>query len=515
MKGELTMMDFIKKHMGEILRPFAEHVDQLHKAVDQLGTDLEATDASVTEAHDQLNRHTKVLGEIRQDLDTTTDRSLKTQAGLEKTNAEKALLEADHTETKLQLGRVNARTIDTVAHMEKLQTQSDETAANLGKVKTGLASTDAHIKNDLEPSMHNHTEELQSLEANQQATAKLLAEVKNYGQNTHEEFNTFVDARERLNRKDQETFDHVHRQMAHLSTMLTETINRLNTHANHLKTTNATVRPMKAQIEDLINGQQVLQLQHRDTSVQVNDIRGILDGCEAEVKQLKQFMGASQQGENVHETISNMGAVLKKHATALGDINEVVKRHDDMVGGLDRRIPKLERGVAHLETQVKGLQDQVGIEAPPPPAMSAAPSGGGDRELPGAMQGMAALMKFQAAVNTVSIRERLKQYKMRIDNHDRDFESTNSRLQDTKRELEVKGQRVAVLEKELAMTNKLVDELKAGLELTEEYWKGLSGGFRETHKSINIEQALLPPKAALTLPVLKTPRPPSRAQRTM
>merc|ERR1711956_5173 len=58
--------------------------------------------------------------------------------------------------------------------------------------------------------------------------------------------------------------------------------------------------------------------------------------------------------------------------------------------------------------------------------------------------------------------------------------------QDMKR----KAQRIDHLESKLELLSKQVSETKQGLELTEEYWKGLSHGFRETHRSVSIEKEM-------------------------
>jgi len=182
---------------------------------------------------------------------------------------------------------------------------------------------------------------------------------------------------------------------------------------------------------------------------------------------------------------------------------------------------QLERSTSVLQQQTKSLQDQVGIEGPAPAPLAPAPapappSVAKDVTQPSIpfpdpaqqLKGMGALMKFQSAVSSLSIKERQKEFKKRMDGHDEDLAIHNKKLQEHKHDLDIKGQRVTVLEKDLAVTNKIVEELKAGLELTEEYWKGLSGGFRESHKLVNVNNELLPAKGSLTqkLPSLQSPR---------
>jgi len=517
-KGELTMNDFIKKHMAEILRPFAERVDDLQKAVSTLGEDLLDNNEKTDDAHKQLAFHMKLLTELRSDLDRTTERAKLTQAGLEKTNAEKAILEADHRETKAKLERVNNRLTDTVAHLEKLQVDHNATADALGQTEQNLVKTNHHITKQLEPVLQRHGDEIGSLEQNQQSTAQLLGETKLFGERAHQEFLAHVDERAKLNKKDQETFVSINEQMAHMSTMLTENINRLNTHANHLKTTNALIRPLKSQVEELMNGTHVLQLQQRDNSTHIEHLQALGDQHEATLNQLRDKFGRGDKGAGLYSVLEDLQAKVQKQQATLMDVEETVRGHTESRASNTKRIEQLERSTGVLQQQTKTLQDQVGVDAPAPSMQMPMPMPMPQPVAkdvaqplipspdPAAGKNMAALMKFQSAVNAMSIKERQREFKKRMDNHDEDLALHTKKLQEHKHELDIKGQRVTMLEQNVANTNKLVDELKAGLELTEEYWKGLSGGFRDTHKSVNVTNELLPPKANFTLPSLQSPR---------
>merc|ERR1711957_185445 len=81
---------------------------------------------------------------------------------------------------------------------------------------------------------------------------------------------------------------------------------------------------------------------------------------------------------------------------------------------------------------------------------------------------------------------------------------TNVRLERTGLELDATGSRVHNLEEAMAATGDQLAKLSGGLDLTQEYWKGLTKGFRETHRSIAVENEMLPQKGMHTtsLPAL-------------
>merc|ERR1712008_513406 len=113
------------------------------------------------------------------------------------------------------------------------------------------------------------------LQVDQVATGRLLTETRMFGERAQKEFLIHVEERAKLNRRDQETFDHIRGQMSHMSTMLNENINRVSMHANHLKTTNGLVRPLRSRVEELGNSTHVLQLQQRDTSTHIEYLQAL------------------------------------------------------------------------------------------------------------------------------------------------------------------------------------------------------------------------------------------------
>jgi len=399
-----------------------------------------------------------------------------------------------------------------MGHVDKLQGQVDKLLEALGKVEQDLAKTNQHITTDVDPILRTHGDDISKLDADQQATAKLLSETKMFGERVHKDFLMHVDERAKLNRRDQETFDHIHGQMSHMSTMLNENISRVNTHANHLKTTNGLVRPLKSQVEELVNSTHVMQCQQRDTSTHIQHLQALLGQLNSEFQSLKSKFGGEDKGPDMYQNIADLEAKMKKQVSSLFNLEETLKDYKETRTQHDRRIERLEDHTSILQQQTKGLQDQVGFDGgPPPPTPRAAPQAVAKPQTvvvpePRSAKNVGALTKFQSAVNSVSIKERLREYKKRLDGHDQDLAGHIKKLHDQKFELEQKGNRVSVLERDLAHANKVIDELKAGLELTEEYWKGLSGGFRETHKNVSINNELLPPKGSVTLPSLQTPR---------
>jgi len=523
--GEPTMMAFIKQHMGEILRPFAEHVDELHKSVDELTEDLAMTNSKAKTAHERIDVHDKQIQVLRSSLEKTNDLATKTQAALEKKSTEQAILETDHQETKQNLSKTNQRLLDAVAHLTKLQQDLDDTNSGLDKTKSGLAATNDHIAYKVDKQLAKHTDELEQLDSSLNATKQLLDETKRFGKDSHNEFKGFVDATEKKDRKNDEQFARNDERLAHLSTMLTETINRLNTHANHLRTTNTAIRPLKEQFERMSSSHYDMQNQQKSHGKHLGNLQAEIDAMNQSLADLKGGFGKDEgPGINVYEEMNKLKTSIGAATKTLEGVEDQLNSAVALLPEHHKRIILLEQASQHHADQLKHIQNTVGVEKkevpPPPPLPTTTEPVIKKRPEPIARRIVREgpeIMKrkgFIDVVNQVSVKERQKQYKDRLDDQERTMQDTNKRLSDTNKELHEKmGLRVKMLEAKMNHVVPAVDQLKAGMELTEEYWKGLSHGLRESHKMVAVDQELIltQPRApsssrGKTLPALsKTP----------
>jgi len=523
--GEPTMMAFIKNHMGEILRPFAEHVDELHRAMDELTDNLATTDSNAKVAVERIDTHDKQITVLRANLEKTNNLATNTQAGLEKKSAELANLETDHQSTKDFLNNTHKRLLDAVAHLTKLQADLDNTNAGLDKTKTGLAATKDHIAYKVDKQLAEHTDELAKLNLSLNDTKQLLDETKRFGEDSHNEFKGFVEATKKQDLKNKEQFDRNDERLAHLTTMLTETINRLNTHANHLRTTNTAIRPLKEQFEKMSSSHYEMQKEQKGHGKHLGSLQREVDALAQSLAELKGAFGSGDQGLDVYEEVNKL-----KNAISLVNktVDGVEKQLDSTVAIIPdhhKRIILLENSTTHHGDQLQHLHKTVGVDKkevpPPPPVPTVTEPVIKKRPEPLARRIVKEgpqIMKrknFLDVVKEASIKEKQKQYRDRLEDHERHIQDTNRNLADTNRELHDKmGLRVKMLEAKVQNLVPAVDQLKAGMELTEEYWKGLSHGLRESHKMVAVDQELIhsqqraPSSRGNTLPALsKTPAP--------
>jgi len=366
--------------------------------------------------------------------------------------------------------------------------------------------------------LKSHEEDLRKLESSLAATSKMLTATKRFSEDSHDEFKAHVEAREKLNRKDKEKFENIDDRIAHLSTMLTETVNRLNTHANHLRTTNAAIRPLQAQVAALERRAGITDKIDKDQCATEARLQEEVDEISKSLAFLRAKFADNDPNFNVYDEITQLKVNLGNTNTHLGDVENSVNCANARMPLHERRLQMLEQGKEHHGEQLSHLQKTVGVEkteVPKPPPLPPAPVAFQPVVAPQpvvspptrntestvrtslpkqiAREGPSIMtQKFQDIVHQVSIRERQKQYKERLDQHSNDISKTNVSLGETQKEIAEKiGPRMRTMENHIMTLTKDVNDLKMGMDLTEEYWKGLSRGFREMHKGVTIDRELV------------------------
>jgi len=73
---------------------------------------------------------------------------------------------------------------------------------------------------------------------------------------------------------------------------------------------------------------------------------------------------------------------------------------------------------------------------------------------------------------------------------------TSSLSQKNGIDIDTVGVRVQSLERGLASSQQDVEKLRSTLDLTQEYWKGLTKGLRQTHRSIAVENEMFSTKGS-------------------
>lgn len=470
--GHDSMTAFIRRHMSSILQPFADHVDDLHKAVSQVKANVADIDSRTSTNTEQLRQHQELFKDMQSYQRKIANDVSTLESELKKTNREKAELEADHRETQARVNAHNDRHNEADKKMQAMENRVNDVVHQQEQFMQDRAVMDDKILNKLEPTLERLSGSLASLDHAHGETAQLLQATKIYSERRGNDLDAFIKAYELQHSRDQKSFVEVSRHVSELGAHLKVTNQKMQTNADHHKTINKILGPLKAQVEQMEDAQKSLQTQQDDNSRHVTDIwmrfQSLCSTTDDLTKRQWKNEETVKRLMRLQDVVTNMHELVTKNANTIKELSKVSDSHVEFISKADTRATSIENNTDDLRAQTARL--------------------------------MVKFTNFEAgwAESQPAQRQRASN---EFGSQARRFQDIESRLQKSSGDIGNVVARLRSLEKESAAANEQVAKLSIGMDLTQEYWKGLSNGFRETHKSVVVDNEMLPPKGMHSIPL--------------
>eukprot|EP00927_Polykrikos_kofoidii_P001254 TRINITY_DN10453_c0_g1_i1.p1 TRINITY_DN10453_c0_g1~~TRINITY_DN10453_c0_g1_i1.p1 ORF type:complete len:521 (-),score=128.09 TRINITY_DN10453_c0_g1_i1:263-1780(-) len=475
-QGERSMQEFVHLHIKSILAPFAEHLDELHKAVDDLTSELSNTNTQVTENTEAIDRHSGFISGLRADLSKTQRELVETGIRLETCIKEKAALEADHEDTKKYVREVDLKIPPLNQAVFVLQQRSDGHDLSIGTLNANLARTDENIKEYLQPSIDRLGVRVEGLDKAEQATARLLDSTKTFGEATYHQLQSLTAACEEQKRREEEGLRHVHRGLVDLGSQLKESDARVQSNAEHLKTMQKMSKALKSQLEDTINAHYAMDKRHDET------VRNVSCLAEQGSRLIAAVDRLQQQAKDAEQVARNVVGLSKQVSLDSGNINvlqKTSKNHGEQLCAMRKQEDIMMQDIEAIQRLFAGLQASLS-------GNSHEKEKDKDRTFGG-----------------------FKDLAKRIDSHAQEISNTAQLVEISSGDLQKMFQRVQTLEFQNMAMNDKIAKLSSGMDLNAEYWNGLSKGFKETQRKVAVENEMLPTKGTHAQPLETLRVPPS------
>jgi len=362
--GQDTMMSFISQHLASILRPFADHVDELHSLVTQLRCDLGAVESKTVDQQAQLDQHEGLVKEQAAELYKQSGLIDVTQAAIRKINCEKAELENDHKHTKKGLASVHDAHYSAVRKVEALQELSKGTTVALQQLKLGLGQADFKLSKNVEPALRSLKQDTSKLESDQQDTSRLLERTRVFGESCHEELQSVKQAIENQNAKDVKIVATIHSNFSHLSSSVRETDTRLQTQVEHLKIVNSHVKGYKHMLDSLEANQNAHQSKQEATTREIQEnLKKHEELCRDFYEFKKDIGGDMKMGPNIKETVANLLQVTSRSAVQIRELEIEAQSHMQRIDTGDNRQADLEAMIQRVQDQANHIGAQIGLDS--------------------------------------------------------------------------------------------------------------------------------------------------------
>jgi len=527
--GEGTMATYIKRNFNQILKPFAEQVDDMQKAINGLAKDMSSMEGKNASHHEMLGEHHDKIASLQKDLSRTTRVAQASQVALEKVTAEKTMLEEEYNKTKRDLKDADERLLAAQASISELQTGLKGTRTSVGKLRDSLSKMEMDKASRIWPTIETISNDLKKLDGAHTTTAQSLVESKTFIDNFHQAFQIFEEAQDHRHVGHDRRFQQVQDDFNKVERSMKDIHGNLQLHSEHLNNIDGTTSPMKVRLDNL----EVAREEGRRRAAELEQILGDLkittSTMGVDVAKLIEFYEEAKSGADIFEVVTSLERKLNINTDNIRKLLGDVDGHSGGHRKAENRTTNLEKAVYRLQDHTQRMSDRIGMpqndtptpggvpgnRSPSPDRPASKDPNRGSYEFPtGAAAGPKMPSAVLKAIDKMSLAARQKRIHETVNDHSDQLARSQTNLQKTAVTLENTEHRVTVLENQMKTAKDDVNTLRASLDLSHEYWRGLSRGIKDMNVDANMDGKVLPPRANLMrLPAIS--RPQSRQQSSL
>lgn len=521
------MNSFIKANFNSILKPFADHVDDLQRTVNKLNTSLLTVAAKQGQHSESLDDHNEKISSLQKELNRTGKLANSTQVALEVLTAEKQMLAEEHAKTKADLKDADERLVVAQSAIAELQTGLKGTRTSVGKLRESIGKIERDTASRIWPTVEQLAGDLKSLDMAHSTTAQSLHDTKLFTDNFHQAFQIFEEQNDQRHIGHDRKFQLVEDSFTKVERTLKGMQDVTQLQSEHLNNIDGAIGPVKVRLDNLEIAREEAKRRLNENDLMITDLKVTSRTMGVDVAKLIEFYEEAKSGADIFEVVGSLERRLNQNTDNIRHLLETTEDHNSGHRKNNNRTSNLEKAVSKLQDQTGRLMDRVGMPTaespapgdepqprdrspskiemvfPRPAAPAGAPSGGEGK-------GRAALLR---AIDKMSLAARQKRIHETVQDHGDELARSRTNLTKTAQTLENTAHRVSVLEGQMQVTQDDVKNLRASLDLSHEYWKGLSRGFKDMNTEANQDGKVLPPRANLVrLPAIS--RPPSRQHGT-
>jgi len=461
------MLAFFQQHLSSILQPFADHVDDLHRAVGQLAERQAEAESRADGAHSVLEQHTSQVGDLQDEQRRAAESRARLQKAVDRGDAARMHLEQDVERMKAQFGVSDEDRRSLVANLAEVREDLGESRCKVDQLQSATLALQTKLAENFdEAAIDQLRKSIYSLDQAHESTCARLQAAKREGEDTSRTLEAFRRSYEQDRQKDAQHSDEVGRSLSELGAHLKETNRRSQTNADHLKTTSKIVAPMKARLDRLDGTAQALQAQGEEAARQRADISTQVQGAVKDLDALTLRCGKMDEHvkkiSDIQEGMSRITERVNKAHSSLAIVNRLVESQAEQAQKAETRSIALEGGHLKLRERTQRLEEKV----------SEFESAYGD-------------LRGQRSAMEGTIGRRLQ--------------DIDARMQKSAVEHSDTAARVKALEGDMSATRQQVQKQGAGVDLAHEYFQGMTSGLRETHRSVAVDNEMLPPKGMHTV----------------
>jgi len=484
--GEETMSSFIQSYLASILQPFADNVDALHRAVERLDSRLVAEVQKTSSYPGQIQENALLTKQLTAELEKTNQ-----HAGSAKVSHETALDELAKQISELRpplmkvendLAALDDRHRLTHTAVLDLQNEFNGTRLTIERLGLELGQVDEKLGQRVTADFKRLEANMANLERAQQATLQTLSKLEKQGAKNHDDLETFAEGHRRQRRKDEKSFKDLGIATSTLNNKLEQTDARAKSHVAGTEVLKTDIETLQRRLEQTMRMQTVQETQHKDFKAKFPAYEERLELLKASIQNVMESLGLVEGAANLVETVQKLTSAISSHGVSLQELRQASEHHDTEIEQTRQRVDPLEKIEAKLEKADRQIEERLSTRLDALEELLYQNEKDDKTERDKIESEIAARARAHA------------QYMAKFDQQAQENVKVSEILQKLEGNIDKTDVRVHTLEGKAALTEEKVSKLGGSMDLTQEYWKGLTKGFQETHRKVTVEKDLLPVK---------------------
>lgn len=485
-QGADSMSSFIHEHLASILKPFAEQLDELRSLTGQLRQDLDDTTSRAHNNSQGLQEAKVQIKAVKADLEISKNQADAVKKGhdsrLEELSSQCVVLLSDVQ----KITDLEHRHHVTRSAMLDLQQANKATRLDINRLISDMKDADGRLAEQYSTTLDQVQAEVSGLDRSLQNMARDIIKLEAPQKQHREDFNVFLEGNRRQRRKDDKIVKDTNASLASLSNRLDTLDVRFKTQANFVSAVKEDLTTLERRHGQTMKMQTVQERQQTESNERQASFKQQLEVARTDLLNVMYTLGLCEGTANLVESINKLfktteeqGASLQEHqhstAQSLQSHQDQLTRGVQRANDMDACVQEIQESRKKVETRMAEKVEFV------------------ERMIHGNEE--KSKEEFdRVAAEAAERAELAKQYAQKFEQQAAHNQRTSGQLQNLEGDLEKKGMRIDKLEGRASSIEERVSKLDGSMDLNQEYWKGLTRGFHETHRRVAVDRDLLSPR---------------------
>jgi len=480
--GADSMSSFIHQHLASILQPFAEQLEEMRSMTDQLRQDLDDTTSRASKNSQGLQELPVVIRSLRADFELSRREAKAMKEGhdsqLQELGNRCVMLRSDMQ----KITDLEHRHHGTHAAVLDLQQLTQATRLDVNRLISDMKDADGRLAEQYSATLEKLNSEVSGLDRSHQAMAQTLVKIEKQEGKQRDDLDVFLEGHKRQRRRDEKTLKDTNASLASLN-------NRLDSFDARFKTQSSYASALKEDLETLerrhgqtMRMQTVQERQQQESNERQASFKQQLELARADLLNVMQLLGLMEGSANLVESVKMLIERSEDQGVSLQELQRSMQSHEEQLAAGVQRVDELDACLQEQQESKGQVEERVAerVEFV-------------ERLIHGNEEKSKDEFERMAAEAAERVRQH-EQYVQRFEQQAAHNQRTSDQLQNLEGDFETTGVRVHKLEGRISSTEERVSKLGGSMDLTQEYWKGLTRGFQETHRRVAVDRDMSSPR---------------------